>query len=111
MPKSSDIKLTVQLDDQNVPEKILWNAEGKQDVECKAMLLSLFDKNHLDTYKIDLWTKEMHVMEMDRFMYQSLRALAETYFKATHNSELANAFQSFVEYFGENTEVIPKSND
>ena len=33
------------------------------------MLLSLFDKDDLDTLKIDLWTKDMQVMEMDRFWH------------------------------------------
>jgi hypothetical protein len=52
----------------------------------------------------------MHVAEMDRFMFQTLKSLAGTYFKATNNAELASAFQSFVHYFGENTEIIPKED-
>ncbi len=115
MKKKSKIELTIGLDEKNIPEKIYWksndNPEGKERTECKAMLLSLFDKEHLDTFKIDLWTKELHVAEMDRFMFQTLKSLANTYFKATNNGQLSNAFQSFVHYFGQQTEIIPKENE
>jgi gliding motility-associated protein GldC len=109
--KYSKINITVGLDGQNVPVSIDWMSEdgptaGKSQ-PGKAMLLSLFDKESLDTLKIDLWTKEMQVKEMDRFFYQTLRALADTYFKATQNQDLAAAMQSFVQYFGEKTEMIP----
>ncbi|MGA1582568.1 MAG: hypothetical protein ACO4CH_04870 [Saprospiraceae bacterium] len=49
----------------------------------------------------------MQVGEMDRFMYHTLRALGDTYYKATQNEGLANEFQRFVQFFGEKTEVIP----
>ena len=108
------ISIDVHLDEDKHPVNIVWNSsanpEATQDSECKAMLLSLFDKNHLDTFKIDLWTSEMQVAEMDRFMFQTLRALADTYFKATRNQALANDMQRFVQYFGEETEIIPKEN-
>jgi gliding motility-associated protein GldC len=72
------------------------------------MLLALFDRETLDTLKIDLWTRDMQVMEMDRFFFQTLRSLADTYYRATQNSQLSTDFQRFVQYFGEQTEIIPK---
>ncbi len=110
MAKSSVIEIQVNLDDQNVPNKIKWSSsDGEQDpAESKGMLLSLFDKDSLDTIKIDLWTKEMQVVEMDRFFFQTLKGLSDTYFKATNNAELASAMRQFVQYFGEQTEIIPK---
>lgn len=109
--KTSKINITVALDGQNVPVGINWQAEDGPNASktqpCKAMLLSLFDAETLDTMKIDLWTKEMQVKEMDRFFYQTLRALADTYFKATQNQALATDMQRFVQYFGEKTEIIP----
>ena len=108
------ISIDVHLNEEKHPVNILWNSTANPvntpDSECKAMLLSLFDKQHLDTYKIDLWTSEMQVAEMDRFMYQTLRALADTYFKSTRNQELANDMQRFVQYFGEETQIIPKED-
>jgi gliding motility-associated protein GldC len=110
--KISDITIRVALDQDRVPTKIEWSATdmheaGKMD-ECKAMAVALFDKDHRDTLRIDLWTKEMQVQEMDRFMYQILRSLGQTYLRATQNKELAEELAKFAHYFGEKTEVIPK---
>jgi len=111
MAKKSSINIDILLDDQNVPDKISWSSsDGSKGVEeSKAMLLSLFDKENLETVKIDLWTKEMQVVEMDRFFYQTLRALADTYFKATQNTQLASEMRHFVQHFGETTDVLPKA--
>jgi gliding motility-associated protein GldC len=107
---TNEINIIVGLDENKVPVDILWTAENnngaKEHQNCKAMLLSLFDGVHQETLKIDLWTKDMMVSEMDRFMFQTLRALSETYFKASQNAALANEMQRFVQYFGEKSEVI-----
>ena len=111
--KKTEIKINVGLNKDNVPIEMDWHASDNPNSEkpeaCKAMLLSLFDKEQKDTLKIDLWTHDMQVNEMDRFFYQTLRGLGDTYFKATQNRELAIEFQKFVQYFGEKTEVLPKS--
>ncbi len=110
--KTSKIELEVGLNEENVPVQIQWQAEDSPDVknvqECKAFLISIFDRESKETLKIDLWTKDMQVMEMDRFFFQTLRALADTYYKATQNAQLASDMQRFVQYFGEKTEIIPK---
>ena len=110
--KTSEIKLKIGLAKDNVPVRIDWQAEGGPDgptsTEAKAFLLSIFDKDSRDTLKMDLWTKDMQVNEMDRFFFQTLRGLADTYFKATQNQQLATDMQKFVQYFGEQTEVLPK---
>ncbi len=109
--KTSSITIKVGLDKENIPVKIDWQAEDNpnQEVpeEVKAISVALFDKASRETLKIDLWTQEMQVVEMDRFVFQTLRSLADTYFKATQNQELANDMQRFVQYFGEKTEIIP----
>ena len=106
----SNINIKVGLDEAKTPVHIELESTdgGEKKTECKGMLISLFDKEHRDTLKIDLWTNEMQVVEMDRFMYQTLRGLADTYFKATNNTPLGNDFMRFVQYFGEKTEVLPK---
>ena len=73
---------------------------------AKAMLLSFLDRDSRDTLKIDLWTKDMEVAEMDRMMFYTLRALADTYYKASNNRELAEQMQQFAHYFGEKTEQL-----
>ena len=89
--RESTITIKVGLNEEKHPQSIKWtsddNPHGSGEQEAKAMLVSLFDKDYKDTYKIDLWTTEMQIAEMDRFMFQSLRAMAETYFitMAPHN--------------------------
>ena len=110
--KKSEIKVQIELDEHKVPDQIKWSAPDQKqiDQEAKAMLLSFFDKQSRETLKIDLWTKDMQVVEMDRFFYQTLRSMVDTYFRATSNQNLAREMQKFVQYFGEQTEVIPKKN-
>ena len=108
--QSSDIIINVRLDDKKVPEKITWRATDSANAdpqEVKAFLLSLFDKDHKETLRIDLWTKEMEVIEMDRLFYNTLKSFADTYMRATGNAELAGAMQQFATYFGEKVEIIP----
>ena len=107
----SEIRLRVGLNEQKWPVTIEWQADnqpGQQGLQpCKAMTLSLFDSDTKETLRIDLWTPEMQVMEMDRMVYHTIRGLADTYFKATSNKEMASAMQQFAQYFGEKTEIIP----
>ena len=111
--KRSTITVNVGLDADKMPAELLWNASDKPGPAeaCKGMFLALFNEQSKETMKIDLWTKEMQVVEMDRFMYQTLRGLADTYFRATGNKELANQMQQFVFYFGQATGAIPKEGE
>lgn len=111
---TSAITIKVGLDKDRVPVKIEWaasdmHADGQME-ECKAMAVALFDKAHRDTLRIDLWTKEMQVQEMDRFFYQTLRSLSQTYLRATQNKDLAEEMAKFAHYFGEKTEIVPKGS-
>lgn len=113
--KTSTITLNITLNEENHPSKIEWQSTDGENKgipsECKAMLVSLFDKEHKDTYKIDLWTNEMQVSEMDRFMFQTLQSLSETYYNSTKNEKLANAMMGFAEFFGEETEILVRTNE
>ncbi len=110
--KQSEIRITVGLDEQAVPETIHWQAsdhpQGQGPMAAKALLLSIFDEEHRDTLKFDIWTKEMQVQEMDRMVYYTLRSLADTYLRATSNKELAGQMQQFASYFGQQTEILQK---
>jgi len=108
-PRTTKIEITVELDEERMPTKISLEGSDFEEAQlAKGMLLSIFDRERRDTLKIDLWTKEMQVAEMDRFMFQTLRGLADTYNNSTNNSQLAGALRQFVDYFGQETEIIPK---
>lgn len=110
--KNSDITIRVGLNAEKMPVRIDWAAsdmhqQGEFD-ECKALVVALFDKNQRETLRIDLWTQEMQVMEMDRFVFQILRTLGQTYLRATNNKDLAEDLAKFAQYFGEKTEILAK---
>jgi gliding motility-associated protein GldC len=107
--KESKIDISIGFNESKFPVDIIWKStdqEKPEPVSCKGMLLSFFERESLDTLKIDLWTKDMQVVEMDRFFFQTLRAMADTYQRATQNNQLANEMQRFVQYFGEKTEIL-----
>ena len=112
--QKKEVKIDIGLNAQQLPVHIGWTAPDANDTpqqrDCKAMLLSVFDRETGETFKIDLWTKDMQVVEMDRFFFQTLRAMADTYFKATQNAKLATDMQRFVQYFGEQTEILKKES-
>ncbi len=113
--KTTNISVGIALDEERMPEQITWSSDdnptGQKENIAKAMLLAFFDGENKETLKIDLWTKEMQIIEMDRFFFQTLRSMADTYFKATQNTRLASDMQRFVQYFGEQTEIIPKNEE
>jgi gliding motility-associated protein GldC len=107
--KQSGIHFNISLDNENLPVRINWNADdsdvdGQQ--EAKAIILSLWDGLQQNALRIDLWTKEMNVEEMNLFMFQTLATLGDTYERATNNAELANEIREFAHHFGHRAEVF-----
>ena len=100
--KRSEIKLSVQLDENNVPERIDWEAEDNgEKSQSKAVLLSLWDDKEKNTLRIDLWTKEMSVEEMKAFFHQNILTMADTFERATNESKMAEQMRDFGAYFAE----------
>lgn len=107
--KASQIRVNVMLDKENLPVRIQWDADdsgmdGQQ--EAKSVLLALWDGLQQNALRIDLWTKEMNVEEMNLFMFQTLSTLGDTYERATNNAELANELREFAHHFGHRAEVF-----
>lgn len=107
--KKSEIKLSITLDETKQPVSIQWQAddsglEGMQ--ESKSMMLSLWDKKQGSMMRIDLWTHEMMVEEMQHFFYQTLTSMADTYQRATNDKLMADEIRNFSKSFGEKTKVI-----
>lgn len=100
--RTSEIRLTVQLDENNVPERIGWEAEdGGVKSASKAVLLSLWDEQEKNTLRIDLWTKEMTVEEMKAFFHQNILTMADTFERATGEGKMAAQMRDFAAYFAE----------
>ena len=100
---NSEIKIKVGLDENKVPEKLLWSADDGniENMESKALLLSVWDGVNKDTYKINLWTKEMPVNEMIQFFHQTLGSMAETFELATGDEKMSATMRDFCDYYAE----------
>jgi gliding motility-associated protein GldC len=108
--KTSNIHFTVELDQNNIPEKILWDATEKPEAgqsETKAISISLWDHVQKNTLRIDLWAKDMPVEEMKRFYIDCVGGLAQSALSATGDEYMAqemNALcQKLVEHLKKST--------
>ena len=84
--RKSEIKFTVELDKDNIPERITWDADEKDQPgpsETKSISLSLWDQENKNTMRIDLWSKDMPMDEMKRFYIDCLGGLAQSVLNAT----------------------------
>jgi gliding motility-associated protein GldC len=91
--KESEIKFKIQLDKDNIPEKILWDAdekEGEGFTETKSVSLSLWDQNNKNTLRIDLWAKDMPLDEMKRFYIDCLGGIAQTLLNSTGDEYMSS---------------------
>lgn len=95
--RKSDIHFAVELDGQNVPDKIYWDAtdnpnEGLSDT--RAIAIALWDHYHNSTLKIDLWTKDMEVVDMKRFLIEIMSGIADTAITATGDKNMATDIEN-----------------
>lgn len=98
--KKSTINFTVQLDENNVPDKILWDATDKPDpqmAETKSISIALWDEKQKNTLRIDLWTKDMPVNEMKRFYIDCIGGLAQSMLTSTGDEVMASETNALCE--------------
>ena len=108
--KTSEIKINIDLDQNNVPEKLTWTATdgGVNNEEAKTVLLSIWDPKNKETLRIDLWTKDMPVDEMKIFFHQTLVAMTDTFKRATGDDKMTATMNDFCDYFAEKLELKQK---
>lgn len=91
--KKSTINFTVELDQNNIPDKILWEATDKPEPglsETKAISIALWDHTQKNTLRIDLWAKDMPVDDMRRFYIDCIGGLAQSALTATGDEYMAH---------------------
>ena len=109
--KKSEIKFSITLDDNKMPEKIDWSASDTQaESTSKAVMIALWDSKENNTLRIDLWTKDMMVDEMKQFYHQNLLSMADTLERSTGEVEAAKAMRTFAQQFGERLNLVMKNN-
>jgi gliding motility-associated protein GldC len=106
----SEINIVVELDENRVPEKLMWTARdgGVVNEESKAVMLSVWDSKAQESMRIDLWTKDMPVDEMKVFYHQTLVSMSETFERATGDKKMSETMKDFCDYFAEKLEIKKK---
>ncbi|MGB5362588.1 MAG: gliding motility protein GldC [Aureibaculum sp.] len=108
--KKSEIKFTVELDENKIPEKLSWDAKeaGITNENTKAFLISVWDSKKKETLKMDLWTKDMPLEEMKMFFHQTLLSMSDTFHRATNDEKMTATMRDFCDYFAEKLKLIKK---
>ena len=106
-----EIKFTVTLDENNIPEKLEWTASeggGVSQEEIKALMISVWDGNEKVAKRVDLWTKEMMVDEMKYFHFQTLMTLADSLDQSTKENVVAEKIRKFGMQIGKEMDILTK---
>ena len=102
-----EIKFTVSLDENNLPETITWSSseDEKASEEIKCLLISVWDKKEKLTKRIDLWTKDMYVDEMKMMYFQTLMTMADGLERATGENDAAADLREFGKKIAKKLEI------
>ena len=109
--KKAEIKFTIELDDNNVPETIMWestDAQNKEAMPVKSMMLALWDQNYKNTLRIDLWTKDMPLDEMKMFFYETLMTMGDSFLRATGETNIVEDLRDYCAHFADKMEIRQK---
>lgn len=108
MSKKKEIRILIDLDDQDIPENIEWSATDsgvEGTVSCRSLILALWDHNNKDTLRLDLWTRTMTQDEMKIFFHQTLVTMADSFMKATNDERIVGDMRDFCDYFAEKMNI------
>lgn len=108
--KTSEIKVNIGVNENNVPMRMLWSAtDGKvENEEAKALLFSVWDPKQKNTLKIDLWTEDMSIEEMKQFFHQTLLTMADTFERATGETLITEDLRDYCYHFAEKMKILPE---
>ncbi|MDX2194916.1 MAG: gliding motility protein GldC [Cytophagales bacterium] len=101
--KSSKITFSILLDSDNVPEKLYWDATDKNpkgEEKTLAFCVSIWDHVQHNTLKIDLWAKDMPILDMKRFYVETIGGLAESLKNASNDDYMVNEINNLCEKLG-----------
>lgn len=108
--KTSEIKINVGVNENSVPVRMMWSASDGDitNKESKAVLLSVWDATEKNTLKIDLWTDEMSIEEMKQFFHQTLLTMADTFERATGETNISEDLRDYCYHFADKMKILPE---
>lgn len=98
--RKTEINFNIDLDQNNVPEKIMWDATDKSETgftEAKSISISLWDHEQKNTMRIDLWSKDMPVEEMKKFYIDCIGGLSQSVLSSTGDEHMASEINALCE--------------
>ena len=98
--RKTEINFNIELDQNNVPEKIMWDATDKLETgftEAKSISISLWDHEQKNTMRIDLWSKDMPVEEMKKFYIDCIGGLSQSVLSSTGDEHMASEINALCE--------------
>lgn len=102
----TELTFSITTDENKIPEKLEWKDDNENSRECKAAMLSFWDKKTQATERVDLWTKEMPVGEMKLFVYQSMLTSADALARSTGDENAAHELRQFAHEWAFKQEII-----
>jgi gliding motility-associated protein GldC len=104
---TSEITFKIKMDENQIPEHIQWVASDSDEKGlCDAAFLTIWDKNEKNTLRIDLWTKEMMVDDMQIFFHQMMLSMSDTYARATGDAKISAEIKEFALEMGHKMGII-----
>lgn len=105
--RQAQIEFNIALDENNLPSQIQWNAsDAGEKGMSKAIMLAMWDEKEQNTMRIDLWTKDMLVDDMKKFMHQTLVTMADTMQRATGEEQICQDMRDFATYFAVQMKLV-----
>ena len=104
--KKSEINFKIELDQNNIPETIQWDATEKPGNldHTKAITIGIWDDVEKNTLRLDLWTKDMPIHEMKMFYIDALGGMAQSILSATGDESMANSITKLCDTLGKELE-------
>ena len=90
---TAEIKFTVELDARNYPDKIFWEATNNPNEgleQTRAFALAVWDTFNKGTLTTSLFTSDMEVFDMKRFVIENMGSMAELVLRATGDQHMAD---------------------
>lgn len=107
--RTSNINFEIGLNEKSLPVSIQWKADDSPNntaQNARAIMLSMWDGVKNQTFRLDLWTPEMTVEEMQYFVFETLMMTARTIEKATGSQEDAKDIETFAHNFAKKHNIL-----
>lgn len=104
--KSSEIKIKVGLDQNNIPIDLKWMASDSEHQnlnDCKSVNISIWDPIDNNSLGINLWTSDLRVDEMHSHYFRTLLNFTNSYQQATKNPFATKMMKEFCEKLAKET--------